>query len=122
MENFVQVAQDRELPHRRCPGELVSILEDHLVQYVGREADALLFTSPEGPRLRRTKFRLRWAEACRPVGVTGLHLHDLRGSGAPWAAVADATLPELMHPLGHRAHTAALRYQHATDKCHREAC
>ncbi len=52
--------------------------------------------------------------------MTGLHLHDLRGSGAPWAAVADATLPELMYPLGDGAHTAALRYQHATDKRHRE--
>ncbi len=102
------------------PAELVSILEDHLAQYVGAKADALLFTSPEGHPLRRTKFRPRWAEACRSVGVTGLHFHDLRGSGATWAAVAGATLPELMHRLGHRTHTAALRYQHATDERHRE--
>jgi len=52
--------------------------------------------------------------------VNGLHFHDLRGSGATWAAVAGATLPELMHRLGHRTHTAALRYQHATDDRHRE--
>ena len=52
--------------------------------------------------------------------MTGLHFHDLRGSGATWAAVAGATLPELMHRLGHRTHTAALRYQHATDERHRE--
>ena len=102
------------------PAELVPILEDHLAQYVGTEADALVFTSPEGHPLRRTKFRPRWAEACRSVGVTGLHFHDLRGSGATWAAVAGATLPELMHRLGHRTHTAALRYQHATDERHRE--
>ncbi len=102
------------------PAELVPILEDHLAHYVGSEPDALLFTSPEGHPLRRTKFRPRWASACGKAGVTGLHFHDLRGSGATWAAVAGATLPELMHRLGHRTHTAALRYQHATAERHRE--
>ena len=70
------------------------------VQYVGAEADALVFTSPEGHPLRRTKFRPRWAEACRSAGVTGLHFEDLRCSGATWATVAGATLPELTHRLG----------------------
>lgn len=46
--------------------------------------------------------------------MTGLHFHDLRGSGATWAAIAGATLPELMHRIGHRTHTAALRYQQQT--------
>jgi hypothetical protein len=82
---------------------LVPILEEHLGQYVpapperppepGSEADALDFTSPEGHPLRRTKSRPRWAKACRKAGVTGLHFHDLRGSGATWAAVAGATCP-----------------------------
>lgn len=102
------------------PAELVPILEDHLAEYVGPKADALLFASPEGHPLRRTKFRPRWTEACSSAGVKGLHFHDLRGSGATWAAVAGATLPELMHRLGHRTHTAALRYQHATSERHRE--
>jgi hypothetical protein len=31
-----------------------------------------------------------------------------------------ATLPELMHRLGHKTHTAALRYQHSTSERHRE--
>jgi integrase len=102
------------------PVELVPILEDHLVHYVGADADALLFTSPERHPLRRTKFRPRWAEACRSVGVSGLRFHDLRGSGATWAAVAGTTLPELMHSLGHRTHTAALHFQHSTTERHRE--
>jgi Phage integrase family len=76
--------------------------------------------SPEGHPLRRTKFRPRWADACKTAGVSGLHFHDLRGSGATWAAIAGATLPELMHRLGHRTHTAALRYQHSTSERHRE--
>ncbi len=103
------------------PDELVPILEDHLAEHVGTDANALLFTSPDGQHpLRRTKFRPRWANACEKAGVTGLHFHDLRGSGATWAAVAGATLPELMHRLGHSTHTAALRYQHATSERHRE--
>ena len=44
------------------PAGLVPIPEDHLAEYVGTEADALVFTSPEGHPLRRTKFA--------PVGPT----------------------------------------------------
>jgi hypothetical protein len=35
-------------------------------------------------------------------------------------ALAGATLPELMHRLGHKTPTAAMRYQHATSERHRE--
>lgn len=96
------------------PQDLVPDLEDHLAERVSPEPDALLFTSPEGHPLRRTKFRLRWLAATKAAGMTGLHLHDLRGSGATWAAQAGATTAELMHRLGHRTATVALRYQHAT--------
>ena len=64
----------------------------------------------------------RWGAfaACETVGILGLHFHDLRGSGSTWAAIAGATLPELMHRLGHKPPTAAMRYQHATSERHRE--
>jgi integrase len=64
------------------PAELVEILSAHLAEHVDADPEALVFTSPEGHPLRRTKFRLRWAEACRGAGITGLHSHDQRGSGA----------------------------------------
>lgn len=96
------------------PGELVPILEDHLSNYVRPEPDALVFTSPEGHPLRRTKFRARWIKACRAAGISGLHFHDLRGSGATWAATSGATVRELMARLGHTTPNMALRYQHAT--------
>lgn len=101
------------------PAELVPILEDHLRDHVGPDADALVFTSPEGHPLRRTKFRPRWADACKSA-KRRFALHDLRGSGATWVAVAGATLPELMHRLRHSTHAAALRYQHATNERNRE--
>ena len=74
--------------------------------------------SSRSPRVIRCTGRSspRWAVACSAAKVTGLHFHDLRGSGATWAAVAGATLPELMHRVRQRTHTAAPRYQHATDE------
>lgn len=96
------------------PTELATMVEDHLNCHVTAAPDSLLFTSPEGHALRRSKFRHRWEAACRAAGVTGLHFHDLRGSGATWAATAGATVRELMSRLGHTTPTVALRYQHAT--------
>jgi integrase len=98
------------------PAELVAILETHLSENVGPQPAALVFTSPEGHPLRRTKFRPRWTDACAKAGVSDLHLHDLRGSGATWAATTGATVAELMNRLGHRTPTVAMRYQHATEE------
>ncbi len=53
---------------------------------------------------------------CAGAGISGLHFHDLRGSGATWAAAAGATVREVMARLGHTTATVALRYQHATKK------
>ena len=96
--------------------ELVPVLNDHLASYVGSDREALVFTSPEGHPLRRTKFRPRWLKACEKAGVSGLHLHDLRGSGATWAAQQGATVAELMARLGHTTPNMAMRYQHATQE------
>jgi integrase len=65
------------------PGEVVEVLEVHLSEHVKAEPNSLLFTSPEGHPLRRTKFRPRWQAACVTVGIEGLHFHDLRGSEPP---------------------------------------
>ncbi len=101
------------------PAELVPILEDHLAQYVGAEADALLFTSPRVIPCGRTKFRPRWAELSHGWS-DGLALPRPARLRRNMGRGAGATLPELMHRLGHSTHTAALRYQHATSERHRE--
>jgi integrase len=92
----------------------MTALELHLAEHVEADPEALLFTASNGGPLRRTKFRDRWLRACVKAGVTGLHFHDLRGSGATLAATSGATIAELMHRLGHKSATAAMRYQHAT--------
>ncbi|HLN15500.1 MAG TPA: site-specific integrase [Acidimicrobiales bacterium] len=96
------------------PDELAGVLDGHLLDHVGPEPNALVFTSPEGHPLRRTKFRSRWRAACEAAGISGLRFHDLRGSGATWAATTGATVSELMSRLGHATPTVAMRYQHAT--------
>jgi len=94
--------------------DLAKLVETHLAEHVGSDPDSLLFTSPEGHPLRRTKFRHRWLEACRVAKVSGLHFHDLRGSCLTLAAQTGATTAELMHLAGHTTPTVAMRYQHAT--------
>ncbi len=84
------------------------------------QGEGFLSVGPEGHPLQRTKFRPRWANACARAGVTWLHFHDLRGSGATWHAEAGGTLRETMDLLGHRSRTAALRYQHAAEEQQRE--
>ena len=96
------------------PAELVPMIEDHLAEHVQAAPDSLVFTSRDGLPLRRTKFRPYWADGCDRAGIVGLHFHDLRGSGATWAATAGATVRELMSRLGHATPAVALRYQHAT--------
>jgi integrase len=96
------------------PAELVPLIEAHLAGHVKAPPDSLVFTSRGGLPLRRAKFRPYWAEACKKAEISGLHFHDLRGSGATWAATAGATVRELMGRLGHATPAVALRYQHAT--------
>lgn len=96
------------------PDSVFASIEDHLDSYVAADPEALLFTASNATPLRRTKFRSRWLRACKKAKVTGLHFHDLRGSGATLAATQGATIAELMNRLGHKSATAAMRYQHAT--------
>jgi integrase len=96
------------------PAELVPLIEAYLGEHVKAVPDSLVFTSRDGLPLRRTKFRPYWVEACKRAEIGGLHFHDLRGSGATWAATAGATVRELMGRLGHATPAVALRYQHAT--------
>lgn len=102
------------------PAALAKALDEHLARHVRAEPDALLFPGPDGRPLGRNKFRPFWAKACASAGIEGLHFHDLRSSGATWAAHAGATVPELMGRLGHTTATVALTYQHATKDRDRE--
>lgn len=60
--------------------------------------------------LRYKRLRARWVEACRAVGVSDLHLHDLRHALGQWAT--DAGMPEskVQDALRHASPLMTRRY------------
>jgi len=97
------------------PPHLLPAVAEHLSAHVGRRADALLFPrKPGDPRhLMHTELTKIYAQARAAAGRPDLRLHDLRHTGATFAAQTGATLAELMARLEHSTTGAALRYQHA---------
>jgi integrase len=56
-----------------------------------------------------------WLPALKVAGLTGLHFHDLRHTGNTLAAIAGATLRELMDRMGHDSERAAMIYLHGSE-------
>ena len=75
-----------------------------------------MFVGPKDATPLRSNFNKVWKRALEKVGASGLHLHDLRHTGATYAADTGATTRELMKRLGHSSPRAALIYQHARDE------
>lgn len=97
------------------PPQIVAELRRHLAEHVGSGRDALLFPAPSGGQLRGDGALHRDFHAAREAaGVPALRFHDLRHTGATFAARAGATVAELMARLGHSTPHMAMRYQHAT--------
>ena len=96
------------------PPALVPLLRQHLVEYVGEESDALVFTGPTGARLRRNNFGklVGWSAAVAAVGAPGLHFHDCGTPATRCAAkVPGTTIRDLMGRMGHDSPRAALIYR-----------
>jgi integrase len=95
------------------PDLIVPELRDHL-DALGQSA-TLAFTSPQGTPLRHSNFyRRAWMPALAAVGLSGVHFHDLRGTGNQLSADAGANLRELMERMGHDSTHAALIYLHSS--------
>lgn len=94
------------------PSNIIPALVDHLANHVGKSKTALLFPPTTGERLQPSTVYRHFYRAREAAKRPDLRFHDLRHSGAVMAAQSGATLAELMARLGHRTHTAALRYQH----------
>lgn len=102
-------ARDVELPPHLIPA-----LKDHLERLTAPGPDSLLFPAVGGQHLAPASLYRHFYPAREAAGRKDLRWHDLRHSGAVLAAVAGATLAELMQRLGHSTPAAALRYQHVS--------
>jgi integrase len=70
---------------------------------------------PRGAPLRHGNFyRRAWMPALKIVGLTGVHLHDLRHTGNQFSADARANIRELMERMGRDSTRAALIYLHSS--------
>lgn len=95
------------------PEHLMPLVREHLLQYTEPGPDGLLFPSPRGQVLRDATLGRWFYPARQAAGRPDLRFHDLRHTGAVYAAQAGATIAELMLRLGHTTPAAAMRYQHA---------
>jgi integrase len=95
------------------PPHLIPVVRQHLQDHARWAKSALLFTTVNGEQIGRGgAFQKHWERAREAAGRPDLRFHDLRHSGAVWAAQSGATLAELMNRLGHTTSAMAIRYQH----------
>ena len=99
------------------PEPLAVALEHHLATYSAPGSDGLVFVGPLGAPLHRANFGPKFAAARRIAGLPDtFRFHDLRHTHMTAAAESGASTKELMRRLGQSSPSAALRYQHATDR------
>lgn len=99
------------------PPHLLPMVREHILA-VGAGRDGLLFPAAKHPNAHMrpaTLYKVYYA-ARDAAGRPDLRFHDLRHTGATMAASTGATIAELMARLGHSTPSAAMRYQHATNK------
>lgn len=115
----------RDVP---IPPHLLDDLRRHLLEHAAPGRDGLIFPGRDG-HLSPSSFYGResllnrdgtirrkghgYYEARRIAGRPDLSFHSMRHTGLTNAAVAGATLAELMALAGHSTSGAAMRYQHA---------
>lgn len=96
------------------PPHLLPMLTQHVKKYAGPGRAGLLFPpTGDGEFIRPSTLYRVFYRAREAVGRPDLDFHDLRHTGATYAAREGATLAELMLRLGHSTSSAAMRYQHA---------
>jgi integrase len=99
------------------PPHLIPMIRAHLAEHVALGPNALLFyaVNDRDAHLASSTWAKSWYPARLAAGRPDLRTHDLRHTGAVFAALSGATLAELMGRLGHSTAGAALRYQHVAE-------
>jgi integrase len=97
------------------PPHVLPAVREHLAAMPVTGRDALLFPAATDPAKHMSSPRMfvPFSRARAAAGRPDLRFHDLRHTGAVYATMAGASLPEVMARLGHSTSAAAMRYQHA---------
>lgn len=97
------------------PPHLIGAIADHIAEHAQPGANGLLFPNTSGAQIHSGALYSVYRPARAAAGRPDLRWHDLRHSGAVWAAHAGATTRELMDRLGHSTPGMALKYQHVAE-------
>jgi integrase len=92
----------------------MALVENHLADFVGPEANAPLFTGRTGGVLRPGSFWHSWDKARKSTGITGFRFHDLRHYAATTFSATGASTKEVMSRGGWRSVAMVVRYEHAS--------
>ena len=96
------------------PPHLMNDLRAHLRDHAAPGRSGLLFPNVNGDHLHHGSLYKVFKPARLAAGRPDLRWHDLRHTGAVFAAQSGATLADVMGRLGHSTVGAAMRYQHAS--------
>lgn len=99
------------------PAFVTRRLVGHVDARVGPGPDALVFPSPRGGLLSRSRFRQRvWLPAVERAGLDGLRVHDLRHTAVALWISEGATAKQVAARAGHTSVSVVLdRYGHLYD-------
>lgn len=97
------------------PPHLMPEIRAHLSEHAAAGSTGLLFPNKNGDHLHHGSLYKVYKPARVAAGRPDLRWHDLRHTGAVFAAQNGATLADVMGRLGHSTVGAAMRYQHASE-------
>jgi integrase len=82
--------------------KLPRFVVEELARHLAKAQSELVFPSPEGGLLSRTRFRTRvWLPATRAAGLDGVRVHDLRHTAVSLWIATGANPKEVAHRAGH---------------------
>lgn len=96
------------------PPFLVPEVERHLELFTESGTTSLVFTTTGGRPLARGAYGDVIRRGLHKINRTYVRVHDLRHTGQMLAALAGASMAELMQRMGHSTTAAAAIYMHTT--------
>jgi len=92
-------------------GYLLELLKAYKKKQVVNLHSDLVFPSPHDAT-EVWNFRSFWNKAVKKADIKDFHFHDTRHSFASYCLASQATLPELMHLMGHKSPAMVAKYAH----------